>query len=143
MQISIFLTLGKIPQLFCFSIFFHKNFSAIRTRSENHESGGKVTIDQNFGSIPQIFEKNIFWKFRKVLKMCVFRVLLYNLMVWWHDIKHKLHVLVTLHVTNVIKMITGVMQPTYNPILVWILNKFWFCAKPLAHVGNSPLRVRK
>ena len=67
-------------------------------------------------------------------------VLLYNLMVCWHDIKHKLHVIVALHVTKVIKMITGVMQPTYNPILVRILNKIRFCAKPLITLGVGPLK---
>ena len=65
--------------------------------------------------------------------------LLYNLMVYWHDIEHKLHAIVAFHVTKVIKMITGVMQPTYNPILVRNLNKFWFCANRLSYVGNSPL----
>ena len=111
----------------------------MRTRCETLESGDLSTFDQIFWFDFSKSRKFIFLKIPKSAQNVFFRFLLYNLMVCWHDIKHKLHVIVALHVTKVIKIITGVMQPTYNPILVRILNKIWFCAKPLIHVGNSPL----
>ena len=126
-----FLRICRKSVTFCFSIFFHKHFSAIRTRCETLESGDLSTFDQIFWLYSSKSRKNIFWKSQKLLKMWFFRFLLYNLIVYWHDIKHKLHAIVALHATKVIKMILEVMQPTYNPILVRILNKFWFCAKRL------------
>ena len=114
----------------------------MRTRCETLESGDLSTFDQIFWLYFSKSRKNIFWKSQKLLKIWFFRFLLYNLMVCWHDIKHKLHAIVALHATKVIKMILEVMQPTYNPILVRILNKIRFCAKPLITLGVGPLTTR-
>ena len=112
----------------------------MRTRCETLESGDFSTFDQIFWL--DCSNSRFFFENPKKCSKCVFQFLLYNLMVCWHDIKHKLHVIVALHVTKVIKMITGVMQPTYNPILVRNLNNIWFCAKPLIALGVGPLKIK-